>query len=152
MLWSLVSLRKCDPAPLLRARSEYTYAELLHIARRLELEIAGDGGILDDHNNAVLHDEALLLSLGLHHLVLVDELDICADAGVLVNNALTKVPASATASKHTALARIGQCGSRYAHVLSGNMHKQQLDERAHEFAPTPIGKQCAASSQSSGRS
>ena len=47
-----------------------------------------DDGVLDDHNDAVLDDKALLLTIGFPHAFLVDDLAVGANAGVLVDDGL----------------------------------------------------------------
>lgn len=59
----------------------------------LELEARGDGSILDDHDDAILDNDAVALALCLCHALLVDQLHVGADARVLVNYALLDVPA-----------------------------------------------------------
>ena len=48
-----------------------------------------DDRVLDDHHNAILDHEALIFSVALGHALLVDDLDIRADARVLVDDALS---------------------------------------------------------------
>mmetsp|Transcript_22098 Transcript_22098/g.57586 ORF Transcript_22098/g.57586 Transcript_22098/m.57586 type:complete len:367 (+) Transcript_22098:824-1924(+) len=55
---------------------------------RLNDGAVGDNGVLAHHNDAILDDVALLLLVGLHHVVLVHNLAVGADAGILVDDRL----------------------------------------------------------------
>lgn len=53
---------------------------------RLDNGAVGDDGILADDNNTILDDVAICLAVNRIHVVLVDDLDVHTNAGVLVND------------------------------------------------------------------
>lgn len=64
------------------------HLHLLVHRNRLDNGTIRENSSLDDHNDAILDDIAILLLVGLLHVGTVDDLAIAANAGILVDDAL----------------------------------------------------------------
>ena len=69
----------------------------------LDHSATGNDAVLDDDNNAILDDETLILPVGFPHAILVQDLDVAADACILVDDALANMGVGACKRRHTVL-------------------------------------------------